>query len=473
MLKIFNALKNIKETFKTFFLNKVYIYVCGITVYDICHIGHGRTFVVFDMIIRYLKHIGYKVKYVRNITDVDDKIINRLIENKANIKIFIKRMIKDMHSDFNNLNIIPPNVEPRVTENIKIIIKFIEKLLLSNHAYISSNGDVMFSISSFKKYGQLSNQVIKNLKSYKIKKNKNKKLDFVLWKIQDLKKFKSSAYNYNFLWKSPWGIGRPGWHIECSALSYKYCGNLFDIHGGGYDLLFPHHENERSQSSCFLNNDKYVNYWMHSGLLILNNKKMSKSIGNNYSLKQAILDYDPETIRYFFLSSHYRKPLIYKNDSFKIARLSMERLYYAILNTKEYNYDNKESKYFEKKFKKSMDDDFNTPKAISILFDISKKINIEKKNNVINANILATKLKFLGKILGLFFLSSDIFFREYNFKVYKKRISIYKINILIKIRNFCRKKRNWIKSDLIRNKISSFGIILEDSYNNTFWKINN
>ncbi|WP_343191836.1 cysteine--tRNA ligase [Buchnera aphidicola] len=466
MLKIFNTLTNKKEVFKTFIKKKVCIYVCGVTVYSFCHLGHGRTFVVFDMLIRYLKHIGYKVRYIRNITDVDDKIIKKSFKNNEKIFCLTNRIIKNMQNDFFNLNILPPNVEPRVTENIDIIIKFIKKLLFLKCAYISKNGDIMFSISNFNSYGKLSNQILLNLKKNNKKinfSNKIKKKDFVLWKIKE-----ENNLNNNIYWKSPWGFGRPGWHIECSALSYKYCGKFFDIHGGGLDLLFPHHENERSQSACFLKNNNYVNYWMHSGLLIFDNVKMSKSLKNSYSLRQALLNYDSDTIRYFFLSTHYRKPIIYKKTSLQKARFAVERLYYSLLNTKVNNSITKSSKYFEKKFIKAMNNDLNTPKAISILFAISKKINLEKNKD--NIDILATKLIFLGKILGLFFLSYDNFFKKYNTKNFKDKISIYKIKILIKIRNFSRQNKNWSKSDFIRKKINSFGIILEDNVNSTFWK---
>ncbi|WP_343154704.1 cysteine--tRNA ligase [Buchnera aphidicola (Pseudoregma panicola)] len=471
MLKIFNILKNLKEKFKTFFPKKVFIYVCGITVYDFCHLGHGRTFIVFDMIIRYLKHIGYEVKYVRNITDIDDKIIKKSLKNNEKIFSLVNRIIKSMKNDFLNLNILLPDFEPRVTDNINIIIKFITKLLHLRNAYISNNGDIMFSISSFKSYGILSKQILSNL----IKKNNNidflnkrTSKDFVLWKLVDKKDEKNKN---NISWNSPWGYGRPGWHIECSALSYKYCGKVFDIHGGGLDLLFPHHENERSQSSCFLKNKKYVKYWIHSGLLIYKKFKMSKSLKNFYSLKQSILDYDSDTIRHFFLSISYRKPLIYDKNSFKKSRLSMERLYYSLLNMKINNCITKESKMFEKKFMCAMNDDFNTPKAISILFSISKRINIEKKNNIINSNILSTKLFFLGRILGFFYLSFDDFFKKKKNRTFNNIISKEKIEILINTRNFSRKNKNWSKSDNIRKKINSIGIFLEDSNYKTFWKI--
>ncbi|BGI51551.1 MAG: cysteine--tRNA ligase [Buchnera aphidicola (Ceratovacuna japonica)] len=471
MLKIFNILKNSKEKFKTFFFKKVIIYVCGITVYDLCHLGHGRTFIVFDMLIRYLKYIGYKVKYIRNITDIDDKIIKRSLENNENVFSLTNRMIKNMKNDFLNLNILPPKFEPRVTKNIKIIIKFIKKLLDLNNAYISNNGDVMFSISSFDSYGKLSKQVLSNLINNSDDfnfLNKKKSQDFVLWKLVDIN---DKKYINKVVWKSPWGYGRPGWHIECSALSYKYCGKVLDIHGGGLDLLFPHHENQRSQSSCFLKNKKYVNYWIHSGLLIFNKLKMSKSLNNNYSLKQAMLNYDSDTIRYFFLSTHYRKPLIYNKYSFKISRLSVERLYYSILNTKTNNSITKESDIFHKKFVNAMNDDFNTPKAISILFNIAKKINIEKNVNTTNSNILATKLIYLGRILGFFYLNCNDFFKKYNFKIIKNKISIYKVEILIHIRSLSRKNKNWSKSDCIRKRINSIGFLLEDNNDQTFWKV--
>ncbi|WP_343189012.1 cysteine--tRNA ligase [Buchnera aphidicola (Chaitoregma tattakana)] len=472
MLKIFNTLKRKKEIFKTLFFKKVLIYVCGVTLYDICHLGHGRTFIVFDMIVRYLKHIGYNVKYVRNITDIDDKIINKSIENKEQVFSLVNRIFKSLQKDFSNLNILTPDIEPTVTKNINDIIKFIKKLLVLGNAYISNNGDVMFSVSSYEFYGQLSNQTLSNLKKnnninfY----NKRNAEDFVLWKVIR-KSLDEIADEKVVFWNSPWGKGRPGWHIECSALSYKYFGKFFDIHGGGLDLLFPHHENERSQSSCMLNKKEHVSYWVHSGILYFNKKKMSKSSNNNYSLKQALLNYDSDTIRHFFLSSCYRKSIFYNENSFMKSRLAMERLYYSILNTKYCDDSIKESTFFENSFIKAMNDDFNTPRAISILFNMSKRINLEKKINIKKADILSTKLIYLGRILGFFYISPNIFFKKYNLKFFLNKISVYKIESLIQIRNLCRYNKNWNKSDIIRKRINFIGIMLEDNNNNTFWKV--
>ncbi|QJC29795.1 cysteine--tRNA ligase [Enterobacteriaceae endosymbiont of Plateumaris sericea] len=472
MLKIFNTLSKQKEIFKPIHKNKVKIYVCGVTTYDLCHIGHGRTFVIFDLIIRYLKNLGYKVEYIRNITDIDDKIINLANEKNINIKYITDKMISEMQLDFKSLNLLNPDIEPRVTDHINEIIIIIKNLIKNNYAYIANNGDVMFSIKSYLHYGQLSRQNLNKLKlqnkkiHFSIKKNY---IDFVLWKISKKKQIG---------WSSPWGYGRPGWHIECSAMSHKYFGNCFDIHGGGNDLIFPHHENEIAQSYCF---DKsfHVNYWIHSGMVMINNKKMSKSLHNSLKLRDILSKYNNEVIRYFFTSTHYRSPIIYNENILKQSEASIKRLYTSIyyindiLLKKNIEYQNykkdKQNIFFEKKFYEAMNDDFNTPKVYSILFNMSYQINIlNNKKKFLYANNLILKLKDLGNILGILFYNPKNYFKNNNNNSYY--FNKYQIEKLIKIRNNARKNKCWIKADDIRNLLNNQNILLEDSQFGTIWK---
>ncbi|HMI76906.1 MAG TPA: cysteine--tRNA ligase, partial [Buchnera sp. (in: enterobacteria)] len=366
MLKIFNTLTGKKEVFKPIFYKKINMYVCGITVYDLCHIGHGRTFVCFDIIVRYLRYLGYEVQYIRNITDIDDKIIALSNKNKESITTFTRRMISYMHNDFFKLNLLSPDQEPRATQHISCMIDMISDLLNLKHAYISKNGDVMFSITSDINYGILSKQFIKNLQiTNRIKDNQSQKnhiFDFVLWKIAK----KNEPY-----WVSPWGNGRPGWHIECSAMSKMILGDSFDIHGGGSDLLFPHHENEIAQSTC-VNRVKYVNYWLHTGIVIIKNKKMSKSLGNIDTLQDVLKNYHAEVIRYLLISTHYRHPLYYSKNSLKHAEISLLILYRALRGTNfKKIIDNNLSIALD--FKNAMNDDFNTPKVLSIFLKVAHK----------------------------------------------------------------------------------------------------
>ncbi|WP_343152580.1 cysteine--tRNA ligase [Buchnera aphidicola] len=460
MLKIFNTISHSKEKFIPIKNNRVNIYVCGVTVYNCCHIGHGRTFVIFDIVSRYFRHIGYKTNYVRNITDIDDKIISLSIKNNESITVFTNRMIKSMHRDFSLLNILPPDEEPKVTENIDAIIKVIDNLLKKNYAYVQNNGDVMFSVDKDVHYGKLSNQFLKKLKlgkRVKIDKNKRNPLDFVLWKKVPLSE--------KFYWNSPWGKGRPGWHIECTAMSSVKIGNLLDIHGGGIDLLFPHHENERAQFSCFKKESR-INYWMHSGMVVLNNKKMSKSLENFILLKDLLSKYDGESIRYFLISTHYRRPLNYCEENIKKSSISLRRLYVSLRNTLiDKNFSFFPNKY-QVAFEKAMQDDFNTPKALLTLHSLSKKINILKKENKLEkVEKFSNLLRKLGKVLGLFYSDPELFLQK-NIKIKEEK----EINSLIKKRNIARKLKMWSVSDNIRKKLFELGIILEDDKLSTTWR---
>ncbi|AZP36353.1 Cysteine--tRNA ligase [Candidatus Annandia adelgestsuga] len=455
MLKIFNSINNKKEKFISIRKNKVNIYVCGVTVYDTCHIGHGRTFISFDMIIRYLIYLGYKINYVRNITDIDDKIINKSYKKKISIKKLTKNNILKMKKDFKNLNLLNPNKEPLVTNNIQNIIKLIIKLLKNNNAYISYNGDVLFSIKTYKQYGYFFKK-----KEYNNINNLDNKIDFVLWK-------KSNINEPG--WLSPWGIGRPGWHIECSAIYNKYLGTKIDIHGGGQDLVFPHNENEIAQSQCAFKNN-IINYWMHIGMLMIDNEKMSKSKKNDFKIKKMLNNYNNEIIRCFLLSRHYRKPLIYKNNSL-IKYTNILRFMYKSLQNTNPNVKTLLGKTFKKRFFEAMNDDFNISESYSVLLSLSKEINILKKKQSSKVHNFAARLRQLGKILGLLNNNPDIFLK----KIIKKPLQtknkkkfyykyIYKIN---KIRNYYRTNKNWKIADKMKNKLIKLNLKIEDNINNT------
>lgn len=458
MLKIYNTISRKKEVFKPVQPNNIGIYVCGVTVSNLCHIGHARTFIFFDILVRYLKYCGYKINYIRNITDIDDKIIKKSIDYNESIKNFTSRMIKHMYQDFLSLDILPPNKEPKVTENIKEIIKIIKKIISLNYAYISKNGDVMFHINKFKNYGKLSLQKINKLNSNNV--FKENVIDFALWKIS-----KSEEPG----WPSPWGKGRPGWHIECSTINQKYLKN-FDIHGGGSDLIFPHHENEIAQSMCI--NEKYFNYWMHTGMVIINNKKMSKSLDNFFTIKKILKFYDSETIRYFLMSKHYRSPIIFNKKNIVQAHLSLSSLYNCLIDIdiKKYSLNNSDVEKFEDDFKKAMNDDLNIPKTYSILFNMMHKINKLKVTNINKAKILACKLKELANILGLLQKDSKLFFNNVILKDKKK---IENIKRLILLRDIARKNKNWKQADIIRNKLEEIGVVLSDKSHKTTWKQKN
>ncbi|QCI22316.1 cysteine--tRNA ligase [Buchnera aphidicola] len=459
MLKIFNTLTKKKEIFQPINKNQVNLYVCGVTVYDFCHIGHGRTFVIFDMISRYLRLCDFKVQYIRNITDIDDKIILKSIKEKISINTLTTNMIDKMHQDFSRLGILPPDKEPRVTDHIDDIIKIIMKLIQKKHAYVNQNGDVFFSVNSYCDYGVLSGQSINSLQSgLRVPLNSTKKntLDFLLWK---------SAKTNECFWNSPWGKGRPGWHIECSAINQVFFQNSIDIHGGGSDLIFPHHENERSQSVC-CNNKFIVNVWMHTGVVITNNQKISKSLGNVVLLREVLNDYNSEVLRYFFLSTHYRHPMNYSITSLQQSYISLKYLYTSLYNTNPIS-NIEEGMDFESEFYKSMNDDFNIPKVFSIFFNIAKIINFFKTKNVLKANKFAFRLKYLGNLLG--FLSQPPKDFLQNKHTLKKSI-IEKIEKLIKKRNIARKFKLWKEADDIRNELISLDIILEDLPDRTIWR---
>jgi len=454
-MKIFNTLSGQKEEFRPIETNTVRMYICGMTVYDDTHIGHARTFLSFDLIVRYLRSIDYEVSYVRNITDVDDKIISRAKQLNLSPSELTQKYIDSMHEDFESLGMIKPDLEPRATDNISSIISLIETLIKKGHAY-ESESDVYFSVESFDSYGKLSGRNLDDMLSgarVDIDLDKKNPSDFVLWK-KDTEGLK---------WDSPWGPGRPGWHIECSAMSMDALGETFDIHGGGSDLKFPHHENEIAQSEC-VTGKEFAKLWMHTGSLRIDSEKMSKSLGNFITVKEALGSNSPEVLRFFLISSHYRSPLNYSNESIDEARNALDRLYNSI---KDLNYKNADyiKSEFTDRFHNAMKDDFNTPLAISILFEIAKEVNSfkkEEKNE--EANSLARELYNLSRIIGLL--------EEDPKKYFQTGISVSDEDIqnLISKRNQARLNKDFDLSDKIRDDLLDMGITLEDKDTGTIWR---
>ncbi len=463
MLKIFNTLTRQKEEFKPIHAGKIGMYVCGITIYDLCHIGHGRTFVAFDAIIRYLRYLGYDVNYVRNVTDVDDKIIKRAIENNETCEQLTTRMLAEMHKDFDALNIARPDSEPRATHHIAEIIELTEALIKRGHAYVADNGDVMFAIDTDPDYGLLSRQDLEQLQAgarVEVANVKRNPMDFVLWKMS--KPGEPS-------WQSPWGEGRPGWHIECSAMNSKELGHHFDIHGGGSDLMFPHHENEIAQSTC-AHDGPYVNYWMHSGMVMVDKEKMSKSLNNFFTIRDVLAYYDAETVRYFLLSGHYRSQLNYTEENLKQARTALERLYTSLRGT-DVNAQPVGGEAFEAQFIDAMNDDFNTPEAYSVLFDLAREVNRLKSVDMNAANGLAAVLRKLAKVLGLLEQEPEHFLQS-GAKA-DDAGEVEKIELLIQQRNDARKNKDWAAADVARDALTAMGIVLEDGPQGTVWRRNN
>ncbi len=454
-MRIFNTLSGKKEAFKPIHENSVRMYICGMTVYDDTHIGHARTFLSFDLIVRYLRNIGFKVTYVRNITDVDDKIISRAKELNLDPTDLVQKYINSMQEDFESLGMINPDLEPRATENINSIISLIETLIDKGHAY-EGDSDVYFSVESFKSYGKLSGRNLEDMLAgarVDIDVDKKNPSDFVLWK-KDTEGIK---------WDSPWGLGRPGWHIECSAMSIDALGETFDIHGGGSDLKFPHHENEIAQSECVTGKD-FAKIWMHTGSLRIDKEKMSKSLGNFVTVKESLENHSPEVLRLFLISSHYRSPLNYSDESIEEAKSSLDRLYNSIEDLEYLSKESVKSEYSDK-FHNAMQDDFNTPSAISVLFEIARQVNSLKKDNEIEeATKLASELYDLSSILGLLQQDPNDYFRD------GINISESQIQSLIDKRNKARAEKDFTLSDKIRDDLLEMGIALEDRNNETVWR---
>ncbi|MEL7797230.1 MULTISPECIES: cysteine--tRNA ligase [Idiomarina] len=455
-LTVFNTLTRKKQLFEPIQPGHVGIYVCGVTTYDYCHIGHARTYVAFDIVVRYLRKLKYSVKYVRNITDLDDKIIKRAAENGEDFHQVTERFIREMHKDFDALNLVRPDIEPRVTSHMDEIIHMIERLIENGNAYEAGNGDVLFDVSTFNDYGKLSRQDLEQLQAgsrVDVDTAKQDPLDFVLWK---------SAKPGEPSWSSPWGEGRPGWHIECSAMNKKHLGSTFDIHGGGSDLSFPHHENEIAQSCC-ANQSEYVKYWMHSGMVQVDNEKMSKSLGNFFTIRSVLEQYDAETVRYFLLSSHYRSQLNYTQENLDQAHSALERLYTALRDvTPQTASEELRSKYWQS-FQQAMDDDLNAPEAMSVLFEIAREINRNRESAPDTAAQLAHVLLELAEVMGLLQQSPEEFLQGDD-------DDVAKIEALIAKRNQAREDKDWAAADEARDELTNMGIVLEDGAEGTRWR---
>jgi len=458
MLQIYNTLTRQKEIFKPIHPGKISMYVCGITVYDFCHIGHARVLVAFDVITRFLRSQGWDVNYVRNITDIDDKIIYRAKENGEEYTALTKRFIDFMHEDEARLGITRPDQEPRATAYISEIIDMTDALISKGHAYAAANGDVYYRVTSFADYGKLTNKNVDELLSgarIEIDEAKEDPRDFALWK---------AAKATDTHWRSPWGLGRPGWHIECSAMSKKCCGETFDIHGGGPDLPFPHHENEIAQSEA-ANGCKYVNYWMHAGAVRVDGEKMSKSLGNFFTIRDVLEKYHPEVVRFLLVSSHYRSPINYAEDNLIEARTGLERFYGAL---RSYSHiaplvltDMQESAYY-KAFVDAMNDDFNTRVALAGMYDLVRDLN-NAKNDITLAENLAAQLKSLGLILGVLQENPEVFLQAGN----GDGIAAEEVERLIAERIQAKIDKNYVRADEVRKLLLAEGVVLEDSRDGT------
>jgi len=463
MLQIYNSLTRQKETFVPIEPGKVGLYVCGMTVYDYCHLGHARVLVVFDMVYRYLRHLGYDVTYIRNITDIDDKIIRRADENQESIGDLTGRFIVAMHEDADRLGVLRPNDEPRATAHIADIQAMVQALLDKDLAYRAENGDVYYSVSRFPGYGKLSGKDPQELRAgsrVEIGEAKRDPLDFVLWK---------AAKPGEPAWASPWGPGRPGWHIECSAMSTCTLGNHFDIHGGGADLQFPHHENEIAQSEG-ATGEPFVNTWMHNGFVRINEEKMSKSLGNFFTVREILQHYRPEEIRYFILASHYRSPLNYDAEHLQQARGSLTRFYTALRGLSAGEADDA-AEPFRARFEAAMDDDFNTPEALAVLFDLAREVNRARGEESGVAAALAAELRQLGAVLGLLEDDPEAYLRgQGGDESGAAGLTDGAIDELIARRSAARQARDWAEADRIRDQLQEAGIVLEDGPQGTSWR---
>lgn len=450
MLKLFNTLTRDKQTFVPIQPNKVRMYVCGMTVYDFCHLGHARVMVVFDMVSRWLRASGYEVTYVRNITDIDDKIIKRANENSESIGDLTQRFIDAMDEDSAKLGIIRPDIEPRATTHIDGMVAMISKLIEKGHAYQAANGDVFYKVRSFNDYGKLSGKSLEDLRAgerVEVDTFKQDPMDFVLWKS-----VKPNEPN----WDSPWGKGRPGWHIECSVMSGKHLGEHFDIHGGGQDLQFPHHENEIAQSEA-AHGCTMANYWLHNGFVRVDDEKMSKSLGNFFTIREVLAKYDSEVVRFFILRAHYRSPLNYSDKHLDDAKGALTRLYTALrgfdLQATPVDWQNPAAE----KFKAAMDDDFNTPEAMAVLFDLANELNKTKSAET------AQLLKNLAGVVGLLQRNPDEFLQG-------EATGELDVDAMILARAEAKKAKNFAEADRIRKELTEAGIVLEDTPQGTIWR---
>jgi len=446
ILKIFNSLGRAKQEFIPLRLGEARMYVCGMTVYDYCHLGHARVLVVFDMVRRWLRASGYRVIYVRNITDIDDKIIRRAHENREPIDVLTARFIGAMDEDAAALGVEKPDHEPRATQYVEDMKEMIQILERNRLAYRSSSGDVNFAVRRFPGYGKLSGKSLDELRAgerVEVDESKQDPLDFVLWKRSKPEEPK---------WAAPWGEGRPGWHIECSAMSSKLLGEHFDIHGGGEDLQFPHHENEIAQSEG-ASRAKFVNYWMHNAFVRVDEEKMSKSLGNFFTVREILGKYDPEVVRFFILRAHYRSPLNYSDQNLDDAKNALTRLYTALKDSSG-NFSIDWNEPHAKRFKEAMDDDFGTPEAVAVLFQLANRVNSGERQ-------LAGELKALGGVLGLLQRDPVAFFQGDPEQWILDKIAE---------RDAARGRKDYAAADGIRKELLDKGIVLEDNAGKTTWR---
>ena len=467
MLSLYNTLTKTKQEFTPINPPQVRMYVCGMTVYDYCHLGHARVMVVFDLIARWLRELGYSLEYVRNITDIDDKIIARANERKISITELTDYFIQAMHEDAAALGVLPPDHEPRATHYIAQMIAMIEEIIANGKAYVAANGDVYYSVREFPSYGQLSGKSLDDLRAgerVEVDNHKKDPLDFVLWK---------AAKPEEPAWESPWGRGRPGWHIECSAMSKALLGNHFDIHGGGADLQFPHHENEIAQSCgaeknscCEADNHfvSHVNYWLHNGFIRVDNEKMSKSLGNFFTIREVLQKYDAEVVRFFILRAHYRSPLNYSDAHLDDAKGALTRLYTALKNTPPVHVVvESQLNDYTRRFYEVMNDDFGTAEAVAVLFELANQVNKTQDS------YLAGCLKWLAGLMGLLQRAPAAFLQGTT-EEQNNGLSNEAIDALIAQRQQARTEKNWAESDRIRDELAAAGIVLEDGANGTSWR---
>ncbi|KEF32052.1 Cysteinyl-tRNA synthetase [Marinobacter nitratireducens] len=460
MIRIYNTLTKEKEEFRPIEPGKVRMYVCGMTVYDYCHLGHGRVLVAFDVITRYLRHRGFDVHYVRNITDIDDKILIRADENGEVFTELTGRMIQAMHEDEARLGVLSPSEEPRATAYIDDIVAMIQRLISTGHAYPADNGDVYFAVESFPEYGKLSRKKLEDLVAgarVDVQEAKRSPADFALWK---------GAKSGEVSWPSPWGDGRPGWHIECSAMSTKCLGDTFDIHGGGPDLLFPHHENEIAQSECATGH-KFVHTWMHAGAIRVNKEKMSKSLGNFFTIREILEKYPAEVVRYFLVSSHYRSQVDYSEESLEEATRTLTKLYHALRGLVPAKPGDVGETEHDRRFTEVMDDDFNTAGAISVLHAVAGEINQHRRDGDEEAarNSAAVLVR-LGVVLGLLQQDPEAFFQSGS----DDDLTAEDIEAMIQARADARKAKDFAEADRIRDELMAKGVILDDSREGTSWR---
>ncbi len=482
-MKIYNTLTGRKEEFVPLIPEKVKMYACGVTVYDHCHIGHARSAVVFDVISRHLKYRGFDVKYVRNFTDIDDKIINRAKQENITWDAVAKKYTDEYYKDMDRLGVGKADVEPKATEHMKEIIDIVKGLIDKGYAY-EVNGNVYFAVEKFSEYGKLSGRDKEEMMAgarVEIDERKKNPLDFALWK-----KSKEGEPS----WESPWGYGRPGWHIECTAMSIKHLGESFDIHGGGADLLFPHHENEIAQSETFTGKP-FARYWVHNGFITIDKEKMSKSLGNFFTIKEVLAKFDPEVVRFFLLSTHYRSPIEFSDEQLYEAESSVDRYYSTIVRINDFLLKKEEAKEgfsnagkffeglilsFKEKLEEALDDDFNTALALGHIFELIREANrfLDNKPSGLKDRELLSKTKELlfeaGNILNIFNRTPDEWYRSL-MNIRKVGLSEKDIFEKIKERQDARQRKDWHMADTIRKELEEKGVILEDKKDRTDWKI--